>query len=111
MSARKYLPDIGWESVIEYITEHSISTGVGAYVAIVPTYATNPVAYAEVRLYDLAAGPGSVPVVVRRGEYPHRSPTRQGAAVLHLVAQAYADLDNDPWLWPASRRRAARGDG
>lgn len=111
MSGRKYLPDIGWEAVMDYLRDQAEATGVGGYVSILPTYSKSPVAYAEVRLYDLSAGAGSTPIVVRRGEFPHRSPTRQGSCVLHLVAQAFADLENDPWLWPARRRRAARGEG
>ena len=106
MSSRnKYQPDCSWEDVVEYINGHTRATGAGCYVRLFAQSVNTKETYCEVCLYDISYGITSRPIHIRRGPLPLRGIERLMRSVLHTVAQAYQDVEEDHWLWPERKRR------
>lgn len=106
----KYRPDVSLEDVREYIDVHTQESHVCATIVLEfpPTLRTE--ARATVHLRAAGEGLFGPSLVQVAGPVPLRAQARQMSALLHLVAQAYAELDANPWLWAPEKRRQARGD-
>lgn len=109
-SSRKYSAGVSWEDVSTYVREHTRSTGYRADVLLVAEGAPGGHSYAEVHLRPAGAPSTAPAVLIARGPFPGRQVDRQMSLLLHLVAQAYEDLEQNAWLWSPQARRAARGE-
>ena len=106
----KYRPDVSLDDVRNYIDEHTRATHYAATIQIEFPPALRQDAKATVQLRPVGAGLSHQPLVQTCGPLPLRAASRQMSALLHLVAQAYAELDTNPWLWAPEKRRQARGE-
>ena len=109
-SKAKYAPDINFEDISTYVREHRRSTGYDACIVLHSGTGPGGADWAEVRLVPASSTALSAAEIVTRGPFPSRNVSRQMSALLHLVAQAYADLEAHPWLWSPEQRKAARGE-
>lgn len=111
MSSRsKYKPDISLDDVRNYADEHARSTGYAATITIEFVPALRTEAKATVSLRPLGAGMQAAPVVQRSGPLPLRQTARQMSCLLLVLAQAYEELEMNPWLWAPEVRRRVRGE-
>lgn len=102
----KYAPDISFEDVSTYVREHECSTGHRAIIVLVPGRGIGGSDYAEVWLLPKDAPDHEPPTVKTRGPFPARQISRQMSLLLHLVAQAYQELEANPWLWSLDKVRS-----
>lgn len=110
VSKQKYAPDLTFEDVSTYVREHERSTGYQAIIMLLAGKGYGGCDMAEVRLLPVGA-PASTPAqIAARGPFPTRNISRQMSCLLHLVAQAYEDLNRNPWLWTPAERAKARGE-
>ena len=110
MRRDKYSPDINFEAVSTYVREHTRSTGYRAVILLLPGRGPGGADMVEVRLVP-EASPDTTPTpIITRGPFPTKRIGAQMSVLLHLVAQAYQELDTNPWLWSPEKRRAARGE-
>lgn len=106
----KYAPDINFEDVSTYVREHTRSTGHRAIILLLAGVGPGGCDVAEVRLLPVGAPESAQAQVITRGPFPSKQISRQMSLLLHLVAQAYSELDSNPWLWSPERRAAVRGE-
>lgn len=106
----KYKPDVSLEDVREYIDAHTRETHICATIVLEFPATLRTEARATVHLRAVGEGLSGPSLVQTSGPLPLRAQARQMSALLHLVAQAYAELDTNPWLWAPEKRRRARGD-
>lgn len=106
----KYASDLSMEDVSKYVAQMREQTGQTAVVVL--HFGDGPCGkdWAEVRVVPWPAGRLEDARVIQRGEMPGRSVARVPRILLHLIAQAFDQLESVPWLWSEERRRRARGD-
>ena len=109
-SKNKYAPDINWEDLSTFVREHRRATGCDCVVVLHFGDGPGGADWAEARVLPEGKLAVSEAQVIARGEVPSRQISRVVSALLHRVAQAYTELDANPWLWAPSRRAAARGE-
>lgn len=110
MRKDKYATDIGWEALSTYVRDHRATTGLDCHVVLHFGDGPGGDDWAEARILSPGRLTSSQPTVTVRGKVPGRQISRVVSALLHLVAQAYQELELSPWLWAPERRRAARGE-
>lgn len=106
----KYRPDVSLDDVRDFAIEHARSTHYAATIQIEFPPALQHEAKATVQLRPLGAGLSGAPVVQTSGPVPIRAQARQMSALLYIMAQAYQELEINPWLWSPEVRRKARGE-
>jgi hypothetical protein len=110
MRRDKYAPDINFQDISTFVREHKRSTGYDATILLHSGTGPGGTDWAEVRLHPEGTLPTVQTGLIARGPFPSKSQSRQMSVLLHLVAQVYRDLENQPWLWAPERRKAARGE-
>lgn len=99
-----------WQDLAECVGSWEAEYGVCAVVELSWRHNLSAGAFVEVVLYDARTVGRGVELVRMRGAFPARKMTGQAGAVLHVVFQAFQELDTNPWLWPADRRARVRGE-
>lgn len=93
----------------QVVSEHAAEWGATAYVVITLGMPSGPRAYAEVTLREGLYTPSGAELVRVRYPLDPKHAEKWPGALMYAVMDAYERLRNDPWRWPAERRRTARG--
>lgn len=109
-SKRKYAPDLNWEDLSTFVRDQRDATGSSCVVVLHFQNGPGATDWAEARIVPPLDVDIHKAQVVARGAVPARQTSRIVPVLLHLVAQAYRDLEAFPWLWSDQRRKAARGE-
>lgn len=96
-----------YEAVPAWESEHGVR--VELRIRVEPGLASG--GYVEVVLFE-GGQVGDGPELVRtRQPFPVRRGSGHAGSALHCVFRALAELEANPWLWPARKRRAVTGSG
>lgn len=99
-----------WADIAECVPSWERDHGVRVVVEISWRANLSAGAYVDVRLCSAGWPEGSGELVRVRQPFPARKGSGQAGAVMHAIFSAFAELENNPWLWGPDARRKARGD-
>jgi len=106
----KYAPDLNIEDLSTFVQEHRRATGYDCTITLHLGTGVGGTDYAEAALRPVGHRGATESPIITRGPLKGRRQAAIFAVLLHLAAQAYADLEAYPWLWTPEKRAEARGE-